>query len=139
MLVTDITEEWSVLSPQLESHEAGEDGLALKKMIASGSGTPLHFLAEPEGSNRTTAESAGGPTFRHYEQRQLQFLNMIESLVRAVLWRRRAFDRLVNPEAELNVKGSDISARDNASMSVAQFYDCWGFLPAARSGVNRRC
>ena len=60
ILVVDQGEEWSCINPQLNSQEAGEDGLALKKMIASGAGVPLHFLAEPEGTNRTSAESAGG-------------------------------------------------------------------------------
>ena len=48
ILVIDENESWSVISPQLESADASTDGLALKKMIASGVGLPLHFLAEPE-------------------------------------------------------------------------------------------
>jgi hypothetical protein len=28
-------------------------------MIAAGAGIPMHFLAEPEGATRTTAEAAG--------------------------------------------------------------------------------
>ena len=48
ILVTDENETWSVLAPELSSFEAGEDGLALKKMIAIGAGIPPHYLAEPE-------------------------------------------------------------------------------------------
>ncbi len=51
ILVTDESESWGVLSPELSSFEAGEDGLALKKMIAVGAGVPTHFLAEPESSH----------------------------------------------------------------------------------------
>jgi hypothetical protein len=51
ILVTDENETWDVISPKLEAHDANTDGLALKKMIASGSGVPLHFLAEPESRN----------------------------------------------------------------------------------------
>jgi hypothetical protein len=47
ILVSDESEEWSTLFPNLSSFEAAEDGLAVKKMIAVGSGNPLHFLAEP--------------------------------------------------------------------------------------------
>ncbi len=119
ILVTDQNEEWSILNPQLESHDAGEDGLALKKMIASGAGVPLHFLAEPESATRTTAEAAGGPTYRFYEQRQRYFLWMLEDLLRATLRRRAAFDPHLNPEARLQVRGSDISVRDNVSLSEA--------------------
>jgi hypothetical protein len=119
ILVTDETEEWSVLSPKLESHEAGEDGLAIKKMIAAGSANPMHFLAEPEGATRTTAESAGGPTYRHYEQRQLFFLWLIQDLAKVIIRRRKVVDRSVNVEAELDVTGPDISARDNAALATA--------------------
>jgi hypothetical protein len=108
-----------VLSPKLESHEAGEDGLAIKKMIAAGSANPLHFLAEPESATRTTAESAGGPTFRHYEQRQLFFKWLLHDLVTVVVRRRKMVDRMVSTEAELIVTGTDISARDNAALATA--------------------
>ena len=82
ILVSDESESWEVLSPKLESSDAGADGLALKKMIASGAGVPMHFLAEPEGSTRTTAEAAGGPTFRHFEQRQNYFIWLVADLLK---------------------------------------------------------
>jgi len=119
ILVIDESEEWSVIYPNLSSFEAAEDGLALKKMIAVGSGVPIHFLAEPESATRTTAESAGGPTFRHYQQRQEYFLWMIKDIAKVVVKRRKIFDRLVNPEAEIIVTGTDISARDNAALAAA--------------------
>jgi hypothetical protein len=119
ILVTDNSESWEVLAPKLESHEAGEDGLAIKKMIAAGSANPMHFLAEPEGSTRTTAESAGGPTYRHYEQRQLFFKWAIQDLAKAVVRRRKLVDRTVNPESEIITTGTDISARDNAALATA--------------------
>jgi hypothetical protein len=119
ILVTDESETWSVIYPSLASFEAAEDGLSLKKMVAVGSGNPMHFLAEPEGATRTTAESAGGPTFRHYQQRQVYFLWIVEDLARAVLNRRKMVDRLINVEDEIKVTGTDISARDNAALATA--------------------
>lgn len=119
ILVSDESETWDVLSPKLESHEAGEDGLALKKMIAIGAGLPLHFLAEPESATRTTAEASGGPTFRHLQQRQEYFLWLLEDLARVVLRRRKFFERGVNPEAPVTATGTDISARDNTALAKA--------------------
>ncbi|MBN1370518.1 MAG: hypothetical protein JW987_01050 [Anaerolineaceae bacterium] len=119
ILVTDESEEWGVLSPKLESHEAGEDGLALKKMIAAGAGVPLHFLAEPEGATRTTAEAAGGPTYRRFEQKQRFFCWMIADLAETVLARR---GRLIGEPPGLmrvEVRGADLSARDNATLAQA--------------------
>jgi hypothetical protein len=119
ILVTDESEQWEVIHPHLESSEANADGLAIKKMIAAGSGLPLHFLAEPESSTRSTAEAAGGPTFRHYEQRQQFFCEMIRQLALASLQRRAQFDPTLDPQADLQVMGADLSARDNASLAIA--------------------
>jgi hypothetical protein len=119
ILVTDDTEVWSVINPNLASFEASEDGLALKKMIAAGSGNPLHFLAEPESATRTTAESAGGPTFRHYQQRQTYFLWMMDDLIKVVLQRRKYYDRTIKVDAEIKIKGSDISALENDKLAAA--------------------
>jgi hypothetical protein len=119
ILVADESESWEVISPKLESADANTDGLALKKMLAAGAGVPLHFLAEPESSTRTTAEAAGGPTYRHYEQRQQFFTWMVRDLLRAVVNRRALVDRRVSRKAEVQVFGADISARDNVSLGSA--------------------
>jgi hypothetical protein len=119
ILVSDESETWEVLSPKLESNDAATDGLALKKMLAAGAGVPMHFLAEPEGSTRTTAEAAGGPTFRHFEQRQNYFIWLIEDLLKIVVRRRAMVAHDVSVRAELLVRGADISARDNVALSMA--------------------
>ena len=119
ILVTDKSEEWSVIAPELNSADANTDGLALKKMIASGAGIPLHFLAEPESSTRTTAEAAGGPTFRHFEQRQNYFCWLLGDVLRVVISRRSLVDKHVSKTSKFEVRAGDISARDNASLSVA--------------------
>ena len=118
-LVVDESEDWSVLNPQLESQDAREDGLALKKMIAAGACLPLHFLAEPESSNKSTAESAGGPTYRHFEQRQEFFTWLIGDLARVAARRRALVDPAVRPDARIQVTGADLSARDNAELAGA--------------------
>lgn len=119
ILVTDESEAWDVISPKLEADDAASDGLALKKMIAAGAGLPLHFLAEPESSTRTTAEAAGGPTFRRFEQRQEFFLWMIADLARIALRRRAQVDHGTPAGAEVKAQGADLSARDNAALAVA--------------------
>jgi hypothetical protein len=120
ILVTDAqSEAWGVLHPQLDSFEASEDGLALKKMIAAGSANPLHFLAEPESATRTTAEAAGGPTFRHYEQRQNFFLWLVGDVAAAARARRAQVDPRVDSRAPIKVLGADISSRDNAELAQA--------------------
>ena len=85
ILVADENEKWSAIHPRLESGDAEKDGLALKKMISAGAGMPLHFLAEPESATRTTAEEAGGPTYRHFEQRQGHFVWMMQDILQVAL------------------------------------------------------
>lgn len=134
ILVTDEGESWDVLNPELASDDAGADGLALKKMICAGAGIPLHFLAEPEGSTRTTAEAAGGPTYRHFEQRQRFFLWVLGDLLKVVLTRRAQVDRRVSGNADIELHGADISARDNISLAMASS----NMLPALRELRDRR-
>ncbi len=119
ILVTDETEEWSVLTPKLEALDASTDGIALKKMIAAGAGIPMHFLAEPESATRTTAEAAGGPTYRKYEQRQQVFMWIIRDLVQIAINRRALVDYKLNPDEGFDVQAADISARDNVALAMA--------------------
>jgi hypothetical protein len=114
------TETWEAKAPNLASAEADHDGLALKKFIAAGQGIPLHFLAEPESSTRTTAEAAGTPTFKHFEDRQDMFLALLHDvMILAVERRFSRGDTTVDPKAEIEIRAADISERDNASLALA--------------------
>jgi hypothetical protein len=119
VLVLNESDEWSVIAPKLESNDANLDGLALKKMIAAGAGVPMHFLAEPESSTRTTAEAAGGPTYRRFEQRQRYFLWLLGDVLRVVVRRKAMIDHHVRANAPVELRGADISARDNVALSLA--------------------
>lgn len=119
ILVTDESEEWSVMSPKLEALDASSDGLAIKKMIAAGVGLPLHFLAEPESSTRTTAEAAGSPTYRCFSERQRFICALLEDVLQVVVKRRAFYDSLVDPDALIRVEGGDVSARDNRELAEA--------------------
>lgn len=119
VLVTDESEEWSVMAPKLEALDASSDGLAIKKMIAAGVGLPLHFLAEPESSTRTTAEAAGSPTYRRFSERQRFICAMLEDVLRVVVIRRSCYDPEVDPDALIRVEGGDVSARDNRELAEA--------------------
>ena len=119
VLVTDETEKWSIINPQLQSSEADEDGLALKKMIAVGAGMPVHYFAEPESSTKTTAEAAGTPTFRGLEQTQTIFLSILEELAKMAVLYRKPFDRRVKSSSKIEAVGPDITERDNSILALA--------------------
>jgi hypothetical protein len=135
ILVSDESEEWKAISPNLSSFEAAEDGLALKKMVAVGAGYPMHFLAEPESATRTTAESAGGPTFRHLQQRQEFFLWVLEDITKAVIRRRKFYDRLIKVDEEIEITATDISARDNAALAAAASTIVGSFIALRNRGL----
>jgi hypothetical protein len=122
ILVADENETWKAINPRLESGDAERDGLSIKKMIAAGAGLPMHFLAEPESATRTTAEAAGGPTYRRFEQRQEFFKWMLSDLLGAVLSRRAFFDKQIDPSTPVEITGADISSRDNSTLAMASNY-----------------
>jgi hypothetical protein len=122
ILVADENETWKAIHPRLESGDAERDGLAIKKMIAAGAGLPMHFLAEPESATRTTAEAAGGPTYRRMEQRQEFFKWMLSDLLGVVVSRRAAIDKKMPAGVEIQITGADISSRDNSTLALASNY-----------------
>jgi hypothetical protein len=122
ILVTDESEDWGILNPQLDSFEANTDGLALKKFIAGGRGLPLHWLAEPESSTRTTAEAAGTPTFKGLKSRQKMFLSMLKDILTIAVQRRADLAHGVSDvkaNAVITINAADISERDNAALALA--------------------
>ena len=126
ILVSDESEEWDVLNPKLNSSDANNDGLALKKFIAGGQGLPLHWLAEPESSTRTTAEAAGTPTFKTLEDRQRLVLTILRDLLQIAVARRRQKGDTI-PDAPISVTAADISERDNAALALAATQVISGF------------
>jgi hypothetical protein len=119
VLVSDESETWTVLAPQLASHDANEDGLSLKKMIATGAGVPIHYLSEPESSTRTTSEATDQPTFRGLEQTQIFFCQIMQQLAEIAAAYRHPFDRLVLPGSHIEAIGPDMTEKDNANLALA--------------------
>ena len=71
------------------------------------------------GQILTTAEAAGGPTYRRFEQRQSFFLWLVRDVLQAALNRRALVDRRVDAKARIDVHGADLSARDNVALGMA--------------------
>jgi hypothetical protein len=116
---TNNGEKWGVMAAQLDAFDASMDGTAIKKMIMDGAGQPMHWHAEPEGSNKTTAEAAGTPTFRTLEETQDDFFEMLIEMARVACEVRSKIDKSVDATAEIKVSGPDITERDNATLALA--------------------
>jgi len=107
-------EEWKPLSLNLEGTDAAPDGKAIRLAVASGGGIPLHFLGEGESATRATAAEMGGPTFRHYTQRQDYFCFILKDIFSEAygLSGHRQFNDL-----RLKTTVPDIEERDNKLMA----------------------
>ncbi len=106
-------------NPQLASGEAETDGMALKRMIATGVGIPMHFFAEPESSTRTTAEAAGTPTFKRFERRQQYMINVVRHLLTVAVEIRSQVQRKVVKNLDIKISAPDITEKDNANLAIA--------------------
>jgi len=129
VLGLDPNESLTALFPNLAAFEAGADGLALKRMIAIGAGIPLHYLAEPEESTRTTAEAAGTPTFKHFKHRQNYLKNALLSVLQTALAVRHQYDSHITASAEVLITAPDITERDNSILALALQRFVTGFAP----------
>jgi hypothetical protein len=129
VLGLDPNESLTALFPNLAAFEAGADGLALKRMIAIGAGIPLHYLAEPEESTRTTAEAAGTPTFKHFKNRQNYLSNVLLGVLRTALTIRHQYDSHITPSADIHITVPDVTERDNSILALALQRFVTGFAP----------
>ena len=81
IIISDASEKWTAVRPEIAADDAEPDGKALRLMIAAGVGIPLHFLAEGESATRATAREMGTATYRHFVHRQ----HVFESILRSVI------------------------------------------------------
>jgi hypothetical protein len=122
VIVTDETEEWSPVQPKIEAEDVKDDGKALRLMVASGAGIPLHYLAEGESATRATAREMVGPTVRHYEHRQLFFCNVLIDVAEKAAYRAQVAGKLTTPKGgdlRLTATVSDLREEDNLQTAQA--------------------
>jgi hypothetical protein len=115
--VHDANETWDIKSPKLDSGDAERDGLAIKKMIAVNH-VPMHYLAEPESSTRTTADAAGTPTFKAFENHQDTFKKIIKNILQTAVKRKSEKDAKVSTSAKIEIIAGDATERDNAALAL---------------------
>lgn len=82
IIISDASERWQAVAPQINADDAEADGRALRLMIAAGAGVPLHYLGEGEGANRATAREMAAPTLRRFAHRQSVFGSLLFDVIR---------------------------------------------------------
>lgn len=118
ILVTDPSEQWGIMSPSTDAFDASEDGLSIKKMIMVNN-APMHYAAEPESSTRTTADAAGTPTFKAFENRQKKFKTVILNILKTAVTRRAWHDNKIKADAKIEITSADATERDNAALALS--------------------
>lgn len=131
VLVHNESEEWKPVQPQIAAESVAEDGRAIRLMVATGAGIPLHFLAEPEGTSRATAAEMLAPTVRHYGRRQLYFGWLMADLAREC---GRRFGLSEEQVMEIEPEFEDLTARDNLDVATAAETIAGALETAERSG-----
>ncbi len=82
IIISDASERWQAVAPQINADDAEAEGRALRLMIAAGAGVPLHYLGEGEGANRATAREMAAPTLRRFAHRQFVFASLLADVIR---------------------------------------------------------
>jgi hypothetical protein len=106
------------MSANLDAFDSSVDGMTIKKMIAVNH-VPMHYLSEPESSTTTTADAAGTPTFKGFENHQTKFKKIIKNILSIAVKRKAEKDKTINAKAEIEVQSADASERDNAALALA--------------------
>ncbi len=129
IVALDKDESLNVIAPQLASADALLDGLSLKRMIALGAGLPMHYLAEPEGSTRTTAEESGMPAFKRFKSRQQYLRHALQAILGSALEVRSAVDHSLPTRALIEINVPDVTERDNAILAASVQNITQAFVP----------
>jgi hypothetical protein len=106
------------MSANLDAFDSSVDGMTIKKMIAVNH-VPLHYLAEPESSTTTTADAAGTPTFKGFENHQAKFKKIIKNILTIAVKRKAEKDKNIKADAIIEVQSADATERDNAALALA--------------------
>jgi hypothetical protein len=146
VLVHGDDEVWAVARPQIAGWDASPDGKAVLDMVATGTGTPSHWLNNLESNTQATATEMGGPALRQYENRQRVFGDFLVDLTYAALEQARACGALRHrgqtlhramdrDEYGLQVKTSELEKADNLQLAQSAKTIIDGFLQLHDRGL----
>lgn len=121
IIVHDDGEKWDMKTPALHGIDASRDLLAIRQLIAAGSGQPPHWHGDGGDVNLSTAKAMNDPAIRHLRRRQRHLQHMVIDLC-AVAY-ARAYEAggmrtAPRPEA-IAAELPDISREDNSDLAAA--------------------
>lgn len=121
IIVHDDGEQWDMKTPALHANDASRDLLAIRQLIAAGSGQPPHWHGDGGDVNLSTAKAMNDPAIRHLRRRQRHLQYMIIDLCQVAY--QRAYEigrgRTAPKTNTITVELPDISREDNADLAGA--------------------
>jgi len=123
MVVHRADEEWQAVAPSLHANDAGEDGRAIRWMIAAGGpGIGLVDLGEGEDSNLATARAMAEQRARWMRARQ-QYFGFVLASVALTAYNRAVrvgkWSGQVRTLSDIRIAFPDISPADNAELGAS--------------------
>ncbi len=121
IVVHDDGEEWDMKTPALHGNDAGRDLLAIRQLIAAGSGQPPHWHGDGGDVNLSTAKAMNDPAIRHLRRRQRHLQYMVIDICTVAYNRAYEVGRgrtTPRPDA-ITVELPDISREDNSDLAGA--------------------
>ncbi|WP_431282714.1 hypothetical protein ACQW02_25455 [Humitalea sp. 24SJ18S-53] len=115
-------EEWELLTPTLNSADAGEATRLVRNHVLGGASIPQHWMADGGDVNLATASSMGEPTYKVFTQRQRLWRAILEDVagyvVRSRLLALGVSDRAAEPAYRPRAIFPELTAKDIAKFST---------------------
>ena len=121
IIVHDDAEKWDMKTPALHGNDAGRDLLAIRQLIAAGSGQPPHWHGDGGDVNLSTAKAMNDPAIRHLRRRQRHLQHLVIDLCATAYARAYELGRMrtaPRPDA-ITAELPDISREDNSDLAGA--------------------
>ena len=131
VLLHNEREEWNAITPNIAADDAERDGHALRLMIATGVGLPLHFLSEGSETNVATAREQSRPALRQLGRRQLHVGEIFEEIANRALTRS---DQFGAGPWDVKAVFEDLSRRDTVESANATRVGALGLEIAVERG-----
>lgn len=132
-------EEWNLLTPTLNSADAGEAARLVRNHVLGGATIPEFWMADGGNVNLATASSMGEPTYKVFTQRQRLWRFFLEDIARYVIRSRLvalgvgdlANEREYRPKAVF----PELTAKDIAKYSTVFAQIVTGAAQAVQAGL----
>lgn len=112
--------------------DAQTDGMTIAAQVASGTGTPLHYLNRPDAmQNRAVARESGQPFIKQVQRNQTFWASIFQDMVRIVARAWETYDRM---HPQIADHSADILLDSPFEADIAELAQIMGAVTTAAGG-----